>query len=152
MAGPRITLLFAAPLTAAARAQVFAYLKGRAGLIENEYFWINERPFFMNLDAPEPAELAEYAPAAALPFAPRDGLFFAAICDTKTDHLLLGEVAHSLAVEHGGWIDYHGRLALPEYRLAGELIATRLAGETIHLSDASFLRNYMKSDVFRLNK
>lgn len=159
MAGPRASILFRRPLADRETDEIMRYIAGRSTEVEDDYFWVQEHPFSITLGPEHEDDLKEYdenGTSKILHWSPRDIAYLSALCDAQRDHLILGEICYFIAERYGGWIDFHGKLPLPDFTFPGalHLIHDPAGGPVLsfHIGDAKFLKAWIKSDRFKMIK
>jgi len=144
--------------------------------VRGDDFWINGRPFILQVgpeNAEQLPEIAESGLSGILGWSPQEIVTFAAMCNGDQDHHILAQLCIAVAERDGGVIDFGGCLAIgptfdgsvrsgalrvenPE-GTKGVLFATAYetgAGSfaTTHCGDVALVRSWLQHPDFRMLK
>jgi hypothetical protein len=176
MAGPTAAVLSRDPLDSARIAQIHEILDGLRAERSGSDFWIDGRPFFIWFGEEYEGEMQEIVHSGlpkVLGWIPRDCVGFAAMCNDRIDHELLGRLCITVAQKIGGIVDLSGTIPTWPDLPAGEqpsamkvvnpnglrgtlFVASYLIESgwygTKHYTDASLLESWLTSANFRMVK
>jgi hypothetical protein len=127
-------------------------------VVEGNDFWIQKRPFLLNIDHSEP--LDENV-SSLLGWTPAGSILLAAMCNSDLDHRLLGKLCLHFARKYDGWVDFGGALishltgnlqGLPGRVCTIPYITGLGEAWVSHIADADFFEAWLHHPGFHLIK
>lgn len=175
MPGPTCSVLLREALSPEREDRLRVLIRGLAGQVHGDDFWIEQRPFFVSTEEDYPGELAdlvEEGVADLIGWSPEATIGLAAMCNDGIDHRLLGEVCLRVAREFGGVIAFGGAISAGPLLdgsgpsalvlddpggLRGRVFAISYTAHggrycTSHYGDATLLESWLKDPRFRMVK
>lgn len=152
MAGPAAATVLPVPITTEVEAVIRDEIRFVADQVEGNDFWVQGRPFILDLAHEDPAQ-ANLAPYIG--WKPLGSITLAAMCNDSLDHRLLGEICLHLARKFRGWIDLAGELEPDRtdlQSLPGRLVQLTYEESASYVCDADFLEAWLQCPDFHMIK
>jgi hypothetical protein len=114
MAGPAAGILLPQPVTSDLKEAVRADIQRMSSEFDGDDFWIDGRPFILILEEEYEGELQEYVSDGipkVIGWTPQGTMGFAAMCNDKQDHRLLGALCLHFVRKTYGLVDFKGALS-----------------------------------------